>query len=221
MCCRCVSSAALPPFKHASWCGAVIRARRLEPPWRAGIRRHLATPRRPHLRVVWQCQPCHQLCAHLAGLVGIPGPSPCSAQCTVEAVSAARCVLLCVCAPDMFYDGTCAAVGIVVIGNLLPRAFYRPAAGATDCLGAECFAPTFAVVAALSASACVCAVVLSCRSVELYRQMGGRELPQSKQLGSDGIGMSNADSDAAPPAPADNNGDSRVHVMTVSSVRLI
>jgi len=121
----------------------------------------------------------------------------------------------------MFYDGTCAAVGIVVIGNLLPRAFYRPAAGATDCLGAECFAPTFAVVAALSASACVCAVVLSCRSVELYRQMGGRELPQSKQLGSDGIGMCNADSDAAPPAPADNNGDSRVRVMTVSSVRLI
>ena len=71
----------------------------------------------------------------------------------------------------MFYDGCCAAVGILGIGNLLPRVFYRPSPGSADCIGAHCFAPTFGIVAILSLTGVGTGAVLSQRSSALYREI--------------------------------------------------
>ena len=67
----------------------------------------------------------------------------------------------------MFYDGGCAAVGTMLMANLLPRIFdHAPPGGSCD--GAGCFGPTHAIIAASCIVGVIAALLAGRRSTRLY-----------------------------------------------------
>ena len=70
----------------------------------------------------------------------------------------------------MFYDGCCAAVGTMIIANLLPRLFYHAPPGG-NCDGPHCYGPTHLIITCLSSFGAIAALVISRRSAPLYREI--------------------------------------------------
>jgi MFS family permease len=72
----------------------------------------------------------------------------------------------------MFFDGSCGAIGTMLLANALPAFVYANAArGAADCVGPLCFGPTHAVIALLCGCAVVASVAIGCKTTELYRSI--------------------------------------------------
>ena len=71
----------------------------------------------------------------------------------------------------LFYDGGCAAIGNLLIANLLPSFVYTHTAGGSGkCIGPKCFAPTHEAIAGMCGMATVSAAVLALRSRGVYRR---------------------------------------------------